>query len=237
MEHLTFVLDWDDTLFPSTWLRHLVGRGRRCIRGETLSREYAAFVAYTHALERFLVAVDAVSPGRAMILTASSNGWARHVSSLAFAGESTPEVFGRVLARIEALPVVEVAPSAKGPAFATLAARDIPLFAMSDSEDDRTTFLDACDGEALPPALQRHVRFVPSPSVGELTHELDQMTATVAELASRDGERVDLAISITYDYTLSGPIHHGPRMSEVRAAPGFLERLDRAYPTLSTTVA
>ena len=239
----TFVLDFDDTLFPSTWLRHLAARTRRGQFSDAAERKAAcvAFAAYAAALRRFFAAMDAVSPNRALIITGSGGGWVRYVSPLVF--DRRQKDYAGVLRRLEAMQVVEVAPFAKKAAFGSLAmqarADGGALFALSDFGPDRPAFLDACDAAGLAREAQRHVRFVPAPSVAELAYQLDQMTASVAYLAARTDERVDLAISITYNMV---PGAVDPPAADIdewnddddERIDRFFEAVEAAYPAASS---
>jgi len=180
------VLDFDDTLVPTTWFKHFPFHAVPDARVRGMHTEYSC---YLDELAHFISLVNGVSH-TVVVCTRSTNGWVKHISDLALT--SAPTTRDALLA----LPVEEVPDGNKRCVFRALMRRYpacTTVFGMSDAEKDRTDFLAAARDEAR---QGKHVLFVRAPSLVELKQQLRQMNATVQELCARD-EPVDLRMVVT----------------------------------------
>lgn len=184
-----FLLDFDDTLFPTSW----VTRFKPEVAGPVKTQEIQdQFKRYAAQLGTFLTNVHDLSDN-VVVVTHSTPDWIEHITDRLF---TKPE-FDDVRKGVQALRVVAVEDNK--PKLATFAslidehATCEAVFGMSDMAWDRTDFLAACKEREV---FCKHIAFVQAPSVEELRHQLAQMNGVVRDFVARR-EHVDLRTVVT----------------------------------------
>lgn len=214
LEQALIVLDWDDTVLPTTWLSRL-----GLLKDEDNIPSEEQQTQLTILADRAAETIEAAEEqGRVVIITNAQEGWVQH-SCLRFLPSLAPLLrrLPIISARTAFEPLGVNCPAEwKRRAFEQEVEAFLKMFpdgtvvslvSIGDSSHERHALLKAV--QRMPHCRAKSVRFAERPSIEQLIEEHDLMAGAMEDVAFHDGD-LDMDIGMSVCGSASGiAVLHG----------------------------